>query len=332
MSKLTKFLRQLKVRRLRRSIDPRHMLRRRLADYVLDYGFEIGDFSGGAPVIRFFGAGKLKVGKYSSIAEGATFVIAGEHPTDTVTSYMLGYSFPEGGMSPENRGLRGPDIVLGSDVWIASNALIRSGVTIGDGAVVGLGAVVIDDISPYSVVVGNPARVISKRFPNEVIAELLELRWWDLPPAQVESLRPLLEGRDIEAFLVACRQCRGLPPKDRAQPQSPPKRLAVVAPSDRAPESSRTHEARRPGPWTEAAISSWCVSYLATLMDVPAERIDVNMTFARLGMDSVARATFMIALEETLNVTITPDEIADYPKIAALARYLAHREYANASA
>ena len=48
MSKLTKFLRQLKVRRFRRSIDPRHMLRRRLADYVLNYGFEIGDFSGGS--------------------------------------------------------------------------------------------------------------------------------------------------------------------------------------------------------------------------------------------------------------------------------------------
>ena len=76
---------------------------------------------------------------------------------------------------------------------------------------------------------------------------------------------------------------------------------------------------------TEPAIASWCVKYLAGLVEVPAEQVDKNGTFASLGMDSVARATFMVALEEFLNVTVTPDDIAEYPTIAALARHLAPR-------
>ena len=82
--------------------------------------------------------------------------------------------------------------MIGSDVWIAGNAIILSGVTIGDGAVVGAGSVVVEDVPPYTIVFGNPARVVRKRFSDDIIAALLDVRWWDLSREQVNALRPLL--------------------------------------------------------------------------------------------------------------------------------------------
>ena len=76
-------------------------------------------------------------------------------------------------------------------------------------------------------------------------------------------------------------------------------------------------------PRSAAAISAWCVDYLATAMELPPERIDVNATFASLGMDSVVRTSFQFALEELLNVPITSENLIDRPTITALADYLA---------
>ena len=151
MSTLSAFLSKQRMRWYRRGIDRRHHLRRQLAYYVAVHDFEIGDYSQGDPIIRFYNKSRLKVGKYCSIAASATFVLGGRHCTDTVTSHTLqppahGHGPPQG------------DIVLGSDVWIAADALILSGVTIGDGAVVGAGAVVLNDVPPYGLAfgVGSP--------------------------------------------------------------------------------------------------------------------------------------------------------------------------------
>jgi acyl carrier protein len=91
------------------------------------------------------------------------------------------------------------------------------------------------------------------------------------------------------------------------------------------PISAPSADAAQHGPRTEPAIASWCVKYLSELVEIPADQVDKNGTFASLGMDSVARATFMVALEEFLNVTVTPDDIAEYPTITALASHLAPR-------
>jgi len=72
-----------------------------------------------------------------------------------------------------------------------------------------------------------------------------------------------------------------------------------------------------------AAISNWCVNYLAAVMEVPPERIDVGATFANLGMDSVIRTSFMFAIEELLDVPVTSEDMIDRPTIAALADHLA---------
>ncbi len=76
-------------------------------------------------------------------------------------------------------------------------------------------------------------------------------------------------------------------------------------------------------PRSAAAISAWCVDYLATAMEVPPARIDVNATFASLGMDSVVRTSFQFALEELLNVPVSSDDLIERPTVAALADYLA---------
>lgn len=73
-------------------------------------------------------------------------------------------------------------IRIGNDVWIGSRAIILRGVHIGDGAVIGAGAVVTRDVEPYTVAAGVPARPIRRRFPDQVIEKLEELRWWDYGP------------------------------------------------------------------------------------------------------------------------------------------------------
>ena len=311
------FWRKQQQRLYRLGIPRRHHLRRQLAYYVVQHGFEIGDYSHGWPDVRTFGA-KLKVGKYCSFAKGSTFVLGGQHPSKAITTFSLESVF--GGEKPASREESRGDIVVGSDVWIASNALILSGVTIGDGAVVGMGAVVLGDIPPYAMVFGNPARVVAKRFSDEEIAELLELRWWDLGFEQVAALRPLLEESDVTAFLAACRKMRGLaprtPPPSQPQGKSPP--IAAAGAGAAFAHNSVQVQAR-----SAAAISAWCVNYLSTVMELPPERIDVGATFASLGMDSVARTSFLFALEELLNVPLTSDDMIKRPTIAALADHLA---------
>lgn len=93
---------------------------------------------------------------------------------------------------------------IGSDVWIGSNVTILQGVTVGHGAVIAAGAVVTKDVPPYAIAGGIPARVIRYRFSPEVIRDLLDLRWWDLPLERIRELRPVfLAGERWEEALAA---------------------------------------------------------------------------------------------------------------------------------
>lgn len=126
---------------------------------------------------------KLKIGKYCSIACGAKFLFtSANHTLSSLSTYPFPIFFEEWGLDAanvadawDNRG----DIVLGNDVWIGYEAVILSGVTIGDGAVVGARAVVTKDVPPYTIVGGVPTKPIRKRFSDDVIAKLSEIRWWD---------------------------------------------------------------------------------------------------------------------------------------------------------
>jgi len=88
------------------------------------------------------------------------------------------------------------DIVIGNDVWIGYEAVVMAGVTIGDGAIIGARAVVTKDVPPYTIVGGVPARKIRRRFSDNVIARLLELKWWDWPAEQIQrNIKNIQAGR-----------------------------------------------------------------------------------------------------------------------------------------
>ena len=122
------------------------------------------------------------VGNYCSIAVGVRIGLTQHHIKYFSTSPEL-YNF----QNSEDENLDKP-CKIGNDVWIGVNALIMEGLTIGDGAVIGAGAVVTKDVPPYAVVGGIPAKVIKYRFDEDVIKELLEIKWWDLPEDKIKKI------------------------------------------------------------------------------------------------------------------------------------------------
>ena len=143
---------------------------------------------------------KLVIGKFSQIATGVEFVMNGaNHQMNAVSTFPF-YTLEGWEMdppSPENLPLKG-DTVIGNDVWIGQNAVILPGVHIGDGAIIGANCVVGKDVEPYTVVIGNPAKVLRKRFDDELIDLLLAFKWWDKGIEEINALIPLLTCNDLE--------------------------------------------------------------------------------------------------------------------------------------
>lgn len=143
---------------------------------------------------------RLIIGRFCQIASGVEFMMNGaNHQMNGVSTYpfftMEGWDAapPE----PSDLPLKG-DTVIGSDVWIGQNALILPGVRIGDGAVIGANSVVGRDVEPYTVVAGNPARMLRRRFDEELTGLLLQFRWWDRPVEEIRQLIPLLTCGDLD--------------------------------------------------------------------------------------------------------------------------------------
>ena len=90
------------------------------------------------------------------------------------------------------------DTIVGNDVWIGQNVTIMPGVHIGDGAIIELNSVISKNVEPYTVVAGNPAKVIRKRFDDELIELMLELKWWDKSTEEIKNLIPILTDNNIE--------------------------------------------------------------------------------------------------------------------------------------
>ena len=90
------------------------------------------------------------------------------------------------------------DTVIGNDIWIGQNAVILPGVHIGDGAIIGADSVVGSNVNPYTIMAGNPARELRKRFDDELIDLMLKFRWWDKSIEEIDSLIPILTCSDLE--------------------------------------------------------------------------------------------------------------------------------------
>lgn len=163
---------------------------------------EVGRFTYGAPRLLLWDEReRIRIGGFCSIADEVTIFGGGEHRTDWITTFPLRIALgdPLAGKDghPATRGLTR----IGNDVWLGYRAMVLSGVTVGDGAVVGAGAVVASDVPPYAIVAGNPARVVRYRFPQEVVARLLELRWWDWPLEKIRRHLDILCSPDVGRLL-----------------------------------------------------------------------------------------------------------------------------------
>lgn len=145
---------------------------------------------------------KLKIGKFCMIASDVTFIMNGaNHLSKSISAYP--FAIFGGDWSNAMEGKSYPvkqDTVVGHDVWIGYNATIMPGVTIGNGAIIGSNATVTKDVAPYSIVGGNPAAEIRKRFSMEHIDLLQEIAWWDWHPDRISRAVDILTGNDLEAL------------------------------------------------------------------------------------------------------------------------------------
>lgn len=134
---------------------------------------------------------KITIGSFCSIARNVT-IQETYHRSDTVSTYhMLKNIFGDQG---HGDFISKGDIQIGNDVWIGAHAIILSGVTIGDGSIIAAGAVVNKDVPPYAVVAGNPARVVKYRFNEELITELLNVKWWNWEIDKIKRNKDFFTG------------------------------------------------------------------------------------------------------------------------------------------
>lgn len=147
---------------------------------------------------------KLIVSKFCSIACGTKFLFnSANHTMTSLSSYPFPIFFEEWNLDQDritdawtNKG----DIIIGNDVWIGFEAIILAGVTIGDGAIIGSRAVVTKDVAPYTIVGGVPAREIKKRFSEDIIDLLLEIKWWNWPRNLLEENINIIQAGDIKSL------------------------------------------------------------------------------------------------------------------------------------
>jgi acetyltransferase-like isoleucine patch superfamily enzyme len=171
-------------------------------DFLYNKKFQIGEYTYGNPVVFFDDEANLTIGKFCSIAfDSVQIYLGGNHHTEWITTYPFNKipDFPTLNNIQDYPTTKG-DVIIGNDVWIGRNVIILSGVKIGDGAVIGAGSVVTKDVPPYSVVVGNPASIVKKRFSDEIINKLLELRWWNWPIERIIEEAPLLMSNPENYF------------------------------------------------------------------------------------------------------------------------------------
>lgn len=148
---------------------------------------------------------KIRIGNFCSIGEDVIFFLKTNHHPEWVTTFPLErLPWKEREPFPEDPhvGLR-DDVIVGNDVWVGYGAKVMAGSSISDGAVIAAGAVVSGYVRPYAIMAGNPAREVRRRFDDNVVESLLELRWWDLPTERIREISPLLASRDVVGLIGA---------------------------------------------------------------------------------------------------------------------------------
>ena len=143
---------------------------------------------------------QLIIGKFCMIASDVKFIMNGaNHLSNAISTYPFavfgnGWENAMEGKTYPNKG----NIEIGNDVWIGYNATIMAGVKIGDGAIIATNATVVSDVKPYTIVGGNPAKEIKKRFSPEIIERLLKLQWWNWDIEKITKNVQNLTDLDID--------------------------------------------------------------------------------------------------------------------------------------
>lgn len=175
-----------------------------VGDYTYYDDFEnVHNFENNVKYHFDFVGDKLIIGKFCMIASDVTFIMNGaNHLSQSISSYpfaIFGHGW-EHAMENKSYPTKG-DTIIGNDVWIGHNATIMPGVTIGDGAIIATNATVTKDIEPYTIVGGNPAKPIKKRFSNSEIEHLLKLQWWNWDIEKITKNIKTLTGNNLEQLL-----------------------------------------------------------------------------------------------------------------------------------
>ncbi|KAF0130481.1 MAG: transferase hexapeptide repeat containing protein [Bacteroidetes bacterium] len=175
-----------------------------VGDFTYYDDFEnVENFEKNVKYLFDFTGDKLIIGKFCMIASNVQFIMnGGNHLTNALTSYPFaifgnGWENAMNGKSYPNKG----DINVGNDVWVGYNATIMAGVTIGDGAIIATNSTITKDVEPYTIVGGNPANLIKKRFNDEKISKLLALKWWDWDLDKITRNIQNLTGNDLEKLI-----------------------------------------------------------------------------------------------------------------------------------
>ena len=178
-----------------------------VGDYSYYHHFEILDDYAAflAPYLFPLSTEKLIIGRFCQIAHGVRIITSSANhdmrgfSTYPFKNFMMSPEMTENEikalfMMPQTKG----DTKIGNDVWVGMNAIIMPGVTIGDGAIIGSGSLVVQDVEPYSVVGGNPAKILKKRFDHKTINMLLKIKWWNWSIEKIEQNLETLQTQDIE--------------------------------------------------------------------------------------------------------------------------------------
>lgn len=165
----------------------------------------VGNKSYGAIEPRFFGAKNegLIIGNYVSIATGSKFILGGNHPYKGFSTFPFKVKCLGEKVEATTKG----PIIVEDDVWIGENVVVMSGVTIGQGAIVAAGSVVTKDVEPYSIVGGNPAKLIKYRFSQNIIDKLQVLDFRNLNNQKIidnaEILYSELNANNVDEIIEA---------------------------------------------------------------------------------------------------------------------------------
>lgn len=144
-----------------------------------------------------------EIGRFCSIAWNCS-IGGAEHFLHRLSTSFFPYEKRYGIVNEDADDVGDPydkPVVVGNDVWIAAGVQVLRGVTVGDGAVLGGGAVLTKDVPPYEIWAGVPGKKIGQRFSDEIISDLIEIKWWNLPVAVIKENIDLFR-RDIDNYTV----------------------------------------------------------------------------------------------------------------------------------